>query len=76
MKLKLALVASGKCQRRIAAETQRVTENRLSEIVNGWIEPRDDEKGAIARVLDQPIDLLFDEPELQQQHDDPPRPAA
>jgi hypothetical protein len=62
MRLKLAIVAAGKSQRQVAAETQRVTENRLSEIVNGWIEPRDDEKAAIARVLGQPIELLFEIP--------------
>ena len=61
MRLKLAIVAARKTQRQIAAETQRLTENRLSEIVCGWREPRDDEKAAIARVLDQPIELLFEE---------------
>jgi hypothetical protein len=61
MRLKLAIVGTGKSQRQVAAETQRVTENRLSEIVNGWTEPRDEEKAALARVLGQPIALLFDE---------------
>ena len=65
MRLKLAIVAAGKSQRQVAAEPQRVTENRLSEIVCGWIDPRDDEKAAIARVLDQPIELLFEEPPVK-----------
>ena len=78
MQLKLAIVAAGKSQRQVAAETPRVTENRLSEIVNGWIEPRDEEKAAIARVLGQPIERLFEAPLLQprRKRDDPNRPAA
>ena len=41
MKLKLAIVAARKSQRQIAAEV-RLTENRFSEIVCGWIEPSAD----------------------------------
>ena len=59
MRLKLAIVATGKTQRQIAAETHCLTENRLSEIVCGWIEPREDEKAALASVLGQDVDLLF-----------------
>lgn len=44
MKLKLAIVGTGKSQRQVAAETERLTENRLSEIVCGWIEPRAERK--------------------------------
>lgn len=64
MKLKLAIVASQKSQRQIAAETGQLTENRLSEIVCGWIAPRADEKVALARVLNQPVDVLFEEPRV------------
>jgi transcriptional regulator with XRE-family HTH domain len=59
MTLKLAIVAAGITQRQLAAKTTVITENRLSEIICGWIEPREEEKAAIARVLDQPIELLF-----------------
>lgn len=78
MKLKLAIVATGKSQRQVAAETHRITENRLSEIVCGWIEPRADEKDALARVLGQPVELLFEESLVQnnQRASDDPRPAA
>lgn len=67
MKLKLAIVGTGKSQRQVAAETERLTENRLSEIVCGWIEPRADEKEALARVLGQPIELLFEEPPVRKE---------
>lgn len=60
--LKLAIVAAGKTQRQIASETKLLSENRLSEIVCGWAAPRDDEKEALARVLNQPVSPLFDEP--------------
>jgi transcriptional regulator with XRE-family HTH domain len=65
MRLKLGIVAAGKSQRQVAAETQLLTENRLSEIVCGWIEPGADEKEALARVLDQPVEQLFDESPLE-----------
>jgi hypothetical protein len=61
-KLKLAIVSADKTQRQVAFETNLLTENRLSEIICGWIMPRDDEKLALSRVLKQPIDTLF-EPE-------------
>jgi hypothetical protein len=61
LKLKLAIVATGKSQREVAAETRGVlTEDRLSQIVCGWIRPRDDEKAALASVLNVPIGTLFD----------------
>jgi hypothetical protein len=37
--LKTSIIASGKSQRQIAAETQ-IHPNRLSELVQGWAEPR------------------------------------
>jgi hypothetical protein len=57
--LKLAIVAAEKSQRQIAAETRVLSENRLSDIVRGWVTPRDDEKTALARVLRQPVSRLF-----------------
>ena len=58
--LKLAILAAGKTQRQTAAETKLLSENRLSEIVRGWAEPRDDEKEALARVLNQQVAVLFE----------------
>ena len=61
MNLKLAIVASGKSQRQIAAKAEpRLTENRLSEIVQGWVVPREEEKAALASVLNVSADTLFD----------------
>jgi len=82
-KLKVAIVVSGQSQREIAAQAP-ITENRLSEIVCGWIVPRDDEKAAIARVLKQPINALFEDSTVeaervwrrQREHDDPNPSAA
>ena len=62
LRLKFAILAAGKSQRQVALETKNlVSENKLSEIIRGWTEPRDDEKEALARVLNQPIDALFEE---------------
>ncbi|HZO57055.1 MAG TPA: helix-turn-helix transcriptional regulator [Bryobacteraceae bacterium] len=58
LNLKIAIVASGKSQRQIAAACG-VPENRLSEIVRGWAEPRDREREALAAVLGKPADDLF-----------------
>ena len=58
--LKLAIFASGKTQRQVAAETRLLSENRLSEIVRGWTDPREEEKQALARVLNRSVDALFD----------------
>lgn len=58
---KLAILTAGKTQRQTAAETNLLSENRLSEIVRGWAEPRDDEKEALARVLNQQVAVLFEE---------------
>ena len=59
--LKIAILASGKTQRRVAADAG-LSENRLSEIVRGWADPRDVERLALAGVLGQPASALFDEP--------------
>jgi hypothetical protein len=56
--LKTAILASGKTQREIAHET-RIPETRLSEIVRGWAEPRDAERDALARALNQDSGSLF-----------------
>ena len=61
--LKLAILAGGKTQRQIAADA-RLSENRLSDIVRGWAEPRADEKQALAHVLNQDVGVLFDETRL------------
>jgi transcriptional regulator with XRE-family HTH domain len=62
LRLKVAILAAGKSQRQVALETNLISENKLSDIVRGWTEPRDDEKAALARVLAQPVDQLFEEP--------------
>jgi hypothetical protein len=41
--LKAAIFASGSSQRQVAAATG-IPENRLSEIVRGWTDPRDEER--------------------------------
>jgi transcriptional regulator with XRE-family HTH domain len=58
IKLKLAIVASGKSQRRIATDSQ-ITENRISEIVCGWVEPTAVEQARIAAALNTTTDELF-----------------
>ena len=60
--LKLAIVRSGKTQRRIAAETG-ITENRLSEIVCGWTSPHHHERVRLSEVIGQVHgDLFIGEP--------------
>ena len=56
--LKTAIWASGKSQRRVAAEC-RLSENRLSEIVCGWVTPSVDEQQRLAQSLGQSIDVMF-----------------
>jgi hypothetical protein len=58
LNLKIAFLQAGLSQREVAAETH-VPENRLSEIVCGWIRPRDEEMTALSRVLKQPVAVLF-----------------
>ena len=58
LNLKIAIVRSEKSQRELARASD-VPENRLSSIVRGWVEPRDDERQAIADALGQPADELF-----------------
>lgn len=56
--LKLAILAADKSQRQFAAECG-IHENRLSEIVRGWTDPRPAERKAIAAALGQPPEALF-----------------
>jgi transcriptional regulator with XRE-family HTH domain len=58
--LKTAIWATGKSQRRIAADTC-ISENRLSEIVCGWVGPSEDEKQRIADALGRDVRELFSE---------------
>ena len=48
--LKTSIIASRKSQRQIAAETN-IHPNRLSELVQGWADPRAEERAALMRVL-------------------------
>jgi len=66
LELKLAILAAGKTQRQVAAEcSPPLSENKLSEIVRGWTEPREDEKLALARVLNKPVVILFEQGDSQ-----------
>ena len=56
--LKIAILESNRTQRILARETG-MAESRLSDIVRGWVDPREDEKEALARVLNQPVAVLF-----------------
>ena len=59
-KLKIACLRAGKSQRRVARESG-ITENRFSEIVNAWINPRPDEQLSILTALGPSHDdSLFD----------------
>jgi hypothetical protein len=59
--LKIAFVEAGTSQRRVARDAH-IAESRLSAIVQGWIEPRDDERAAIAQALNRSVEQLFDDP--------------
>lgn len=58
LQLKIAIVAAGKSQRRVAADSG-ITENRLSEIVCGWAAPTSDEERRIATAVGGSVDTLF-----------------
>ena len=55
---KMAIFASGKSQRRLAADVG-MSENRLSEIVRGWREPSQDEVRRLAAALNRPVEALL-----------------
>jgi len=48
--LKARMFALGKSQRAVAHEGG-LSEDRLSKIVLGWTDPRDDERAALCRIL-------------------------
>lgn len=56
--LKMAIHASGKRQKQIAKRAG-LKEPRMSLIVNGVIEPSDDEQHRIARALNRTVAELF-----------------
>ena len=56
--LKLAIFKSGRTQRAIAKEA-RISENYLSQIVRGRVNPTPKEQQAIAKVLALPVAYLF-----------------
>ena len=56
--LKMAILAAGKSQRQVAAQCG-IHENRFSEIVRGWTDPREGERKDIAAALGKPADELF-----------------
>ena len=60
LNLKIAIVKAGKSQRQLGAETD-IPENRLSQIVQGWVEPTPREQTAIAAAVREPPENLFDE---------------
>lgn len=57
--LKVAIIRSGRLQRDMAP-AMGMTPSHLSQIITGRINPTDDEERAIARVLRQPREALFD----------------
>ena len=58
MAVKVAIIESGQTQRQVAAQIE-MPESRLSAIVRGWINPRTDERKALARVLGRRLEELF-----------------
>jgi transcriptional regulator with XRE-family HTH domain len=60
LNLKIAFLRSGKKQREVSI-AERIPETRLSDIVCGRTRPRPDERVALARALDVPADVLFEE---------------
>jgi hypothetical protein len=58
--LKLAIVASGVSQRKVAWDAG-LSESRLSDIVRGWSAPRDWERASLAHVLGRDESSIFSE---------------
>lgn len=61
--LKYFCLRSHKSQKRVARDSELLTENRFSEIVNAWIDPSPEERAAICRALgvsEQDVPDLFD----------------
>ena len=59
LQLKFAILAAGWQSQRHFAIHVRIPESRFSEIIRGWVEPRDEERAAIAKALSRPEDYLF-----------------
>ena len=70
--LKVAMLAQGHSQRLVAKQCG-IHENRLSAIVRGWVDPREDERLAIAKTLGKSAADLF---ESEAEHAAEPAPAA
>ena len=58
LNLKMAIYRAGTTQRRVGWDTD-IPENRLSQIVQGWVQPRPDEAERIAKALRMSPDSLF-----------------
>lgn len=58
IKLRLAIHERGLSQIEVASRVG-INEPRMSKIARGWIDPTDDEKKAIAKILRKPVDQLF-----------------
>ncbi len=58
LNLKMAIHENDTTQRRVA-RLAHTSENRLSDIVRGWADPRPYEREQIAAALGRPADLLF-----------------
>jgi DNA-binding XRE family transcriptional regulator len=58
--LKMAILNAGTTQVVVATKAE-IHPSKFSNIIRGHIEPSDDEKRAIARVLRRPIQDLFGE---------------
>ena len=63
-RLKVAMLESGRPQREYARACN-IAEPRLSSIVRGWVDPRADERGALARTLGATEQALFPEEPVQ-----------
>lgn len=62
--LKLAILRSGLTQRQVSIRAQ-IPETRLSAIVRQRADPTVDERSAMAQVLGQPADTLFEKQPLE-----------
>lgn len=58
LELKVAILKAGWTQRQLARHTG-ISENRLSDIVQGWKQPRPDEALTIARFLGVSTEALL-----------------
>ena len=74
-KLKLALLGAERTQRSLAKACD-IPENRFSEIMRGWIDPRPDEQRAIAAALGKSVAELFEPSEDERCEDAEPSPDA